>query len=35
MGGQPQLVAFGIRAGRIHGIFGVLNPRKLTRPTRN
>jgi RNA polymerase sigma-70 factor (ECF subfamily) len=31
MGGQQQLVAFDIRDGRIHNIFGVLNPDKLSR----
>ncbi|GAA4228097.1 DNA-directed RNA polymerase specialized sigma24 family protein [Streptosporangium album] len=28
IGGQEQLVTFDIRDGRIHGIFGVLNPGK-------
>ncbi|NKZ02361.1 RNA polymerase sigma-70 factor [Actinomadura latina] len=31
IGGQRQLAAFDIRAGRIHAIYGVLNPDKLTR----
>jgi RNA polymerase sigma-70 factor (ECF subfamily) len=31
MGGQDQLVAFGIREGRIQAIFTVRNPDKLTR----
>ncbi|MET7394511.1 RNA polymerase sigma-70 factor [Dactylosporangium sp. NPDC005572] len=31
IGGQRQLVAFDVRAGRIHAIYGVLNPDKLTR----
>lgn len=31
IGGQRQLVTFDIRDGRIHAIFGVLNPDKLTR----
>ncbi|WP_040693044.1 RNA polymerase sigma-70 factor [Nocardia vinacea] len=30
MGGQQQLVAFDIRDGRIHNIFGILNPDKLS-----
>jgi RNA polymerase sigma-70 factor (ECF subfamily) len=30
IGGQRQLVAFDVRAGRIHAIYGVLNPDKLT-----
>ncbi len=30
IGGQRQLVAFDIRDGRIHAIYGVLNPDKLT-----
>lgn len=29
--GQRQLVTFDIREGRIHAIFGILNPDKLTR----
>ncbi|MCP2342683.1 RNA polymerase sigma-70 factor [Actinomadura rupiterrae] len=33
MGGQPQVVAFDVRGGRIHGIFAVLNPDKLARFT--
>ncbi|GAA1861636.1 RNA polymerase sigma factor SigJ [Asanoa iriomotensis] len=33
IGGQRQLVAFDIRADRIHAIYGVLNPDKLTRFT--
>ncbi|MET7770641.1 RNA polymerase sigma-70 factor [Nocardia sp. NPDC005366] len=33
MGGLRQLVAFDIRDGRIHNIFGVLNPDKLSRIT--
>jgi RNA polymerase sigma-70 factor (ECF subfamily) len=31
IGGQRQLVAFDIRDGRVHAIYGVLNPDKLTR----
>ncbi|MEU8118278.1 RNA polymerase sigma-70 factor [Spirillospora sp. NPDC049024] len=31
IGGQRQLATFDVRAGRIHAIFGVLNPDKLTR----
>ncbi|MFC4907573.1 RNA polymerase sigma-70 factor [Actinomadura gamaensis] len=31
MGGQRQVVAFDVRGGRIHGIYAVLNPDKLTR----
>lgn len=31
IGGQHQLVTVGIRDGRIHAIYGVLNPEKLTR----
>lgn len=30
MGGQEQLVAFNVRDGRIHAIFAVLNPDKLS-----
>jgi RNA polymerase sigma-70 factor (ECF subfamily) len=30
IGGQRQLVVFGIRDGRIHEIFGILNPGKLS-----
>lgn len=30
IGGQRQLVTFGIRDGRIHEIFGILNPDKLS-----
>jgi len=30
IGGQRQLVAFDIRDGRVHGIFGILNPDKLS-----
>ncbi|MFD0900394.1 RNA polymerase sigma-70 factor [Actinomadura sediminis] len=30
IGGQRQLIAFGVRDGRIHEIFGVLNPDKLS-----
>lgn len=30
MGGQDQVVAFDIRDGRIHQVFAVLNPEKLT-----
>jgi RNA polymerase sigma-70 factor (ECF subfamily) len=31
IGGRPQLVAFDVRGGRIHAIYGVLNPDKLGR----
>lgn len=31
IGGQRQLVTFDVRDGRIHAIFGILNPDKLTR----
>lgn len=29
--GRPYVIAFDIREGEIHGIFGILNPDKLTR----
>ncbi|MFD0684311.1 RNA polymerase sigma factor SigJ [Actinomadura fibrosa] len=31
IGGQRQLVAFDVRGGRIHAVYGVLDPGKLTR----
>ncbi|MEO3786083.1 RNA polymerase sigma factor SigJ [Actinocorallia sp. B10E7] len=31
IGGQRQLVAFDVRGGRIHTVYGILNPDKLTR----
>ncbi|WP_026411131.1 RNA polymerase sigma-70 factor [Actinomadura oligospora] len=31
MGGQHQIITFDVRDGRIHGIFAVLNPDKLSR----
>jgi RNA polymerase sigma-70 factor (ECF subfamily) len=34
MGDQDQLVAFDLRDGRIHAIFTVMNPDKLTRIAR-
>jgi RNA polymerase sigma-70 factor (ECF subfamily) len=33
IGGQRQLVTFDIRDGRIHAIFGILNPDKLSSVT--